>query len=1018
MLGNQLTIIIALSLVFSLGHAPACADDTRRKLYITSTNAVDALNQLATQTDHSLLFDYDLMHSVKVSPIRGDYTLTEALSLMLVNTGYVGSLSNDGLIIITPLAGHLPNQLGRRVGAGNSVEEILVTGSNIRRQFGFQSGAPLKTVSNADIRRSGALDLGDVAARLTVNSGSITSQETGDLIGTRQFNLRALGFGSTLTLINGRRAGLSAVSDATGALFYDHMQLPLAMIERIDVQTDGASSIYGSDAVGGVVNIITRKGFEGLQLTAQYQTASNEAALVTLTSGLKRSGLMMNLYASAYTQTRNHRTDFDWLVRRIHGNGDLTQSRLVSSLGSPGSYRRARVMGTPSADPSSAIINEVGARFADPDCLAASGVLIGDRCGYNFADQVAPIPEERRFSIFSEIEYDFSHQLTLFAEASLSQNMIQRTQGPSSFRNGLVTGGDIFVPADHPFNFWVDDPNNPGNNLIYVAPADWDNDKHNAVDLACECRPQGFEANGFNNNPPFNQDINLDYLRNVVGFEWDTSDSWNLRANYIYSLSKRRFRAENNWNASRLNQAVLNGSFNPFGTSRVTPTLLSPKDGTSRAGNSRETIEFIQNIQRTGSRSIQQVVDITASGDLFSYQGNTVASAIGAQYRKINHRMQPDRLTAAGLGNNPFRSSGLEASQKVFALFGEVAIPLSNQFDIQLAIRHEDYLETVGSSTDPKLTMNWNVSDSISFSGSFGTAFRGPSIPQIGRSTSSVFIDDPVTPGVGNNIPTCGGAGQSNIAVVVTEGSDSLRPEPSRNLNLSGGFKPAKGLDVKLDYWRFSYRDLISADQGPQAIIENDCEDDGVPNDPRVIRTSDGQVLNITSRFTNSGSVVTDGFDLAASYLVRRPDLGNVVLKGWLSYVNKFEVSDANGNLFNGAGSRNFTNRFNSVPQLRANAVVNWRQKNHALDVGLRYIGSYKNDQNADFSIKPWAALDLQYSLDINVLQGQKTSLILGAKNIFNADPPSLGNGQRPAYDDRVHDIRGRSLYVAFRHKI
>jgi outer membrane receptor protein involved in Fe transport len=884
------------------------------------------------------------------------------------------------------------------------VEEIVVTGSHIRQQTGYEGSSPVAIVDFEDIQAAGAQDLVDVASMLTVNSGTIISQETGNLIGTSQFNVRGLGVGSTLTLLNGRRAGISTVSDASGVLFFDSKQLPLAMISRIDVQTDGASSIYGSDAVGGVVNIITRKGFEGFELSARYQDASNESYALNLASGVRTDNAIFNLYATAYGQTRNHRTDFDWLVERIHGNGDLTASRLTSSQGSPGTYRRASVVGIPTTDRSSATITEGGPRYADPDCEAAFGVLRSGRCRFNFADQVAPIPEENRFQVFSEMDIDVSDNLTFFGEFSFSKNEIQRTQGSNVYRNGLVEGGDMFIPADHPFNFWIDDPNDPGNALVYIGPENWDNNIHTAVDLICECRPQGFEANGFNNSPPWNRDIDLNYYRGMVGFDLQLAGTWGIEANYIYSLSERRFRGENNWNSITLNGSLLDGTFNPFGTSRATPNLVSPKDGVSLAGNSMEEILEIMHIRRNQRRALQQVIDFTASGELFDISAGPVMAAFGVQYRKDDFSVEPDSLNSKGLENTPEPSSSQAGTQSVTAAFGEVIIPATEELEIQLAVRYEDYGGTIGSTTDPKIAARWQLNDTVALRGSFGTAFRGPSIPQTGVASSATFLDDPF------------GFGDA-IVVVSTVGSDQLVPESSENLNFGIVLQPLDDLSIKLDYWRFDYKDLITADEGPQAIVDNDFADDGIPNDPRVIRTGSGQLREVTSFFINTGAVKTDGLDVALDYVLPPSGLGDMQLGLAISYVNSFDVENSDGTTFDGVGSRNFTNQFSSLPEYRANAMFGWQKEGHSLNLNARYIDSYDNDQNAGFSIDSWTVVDARYAYEFELFDGQLSRLTIGARNLFDEDPPSLGQDQRPAYDDRVHDIRGRAAYVEFMHQ-
>jgi iron complex outermembrane receptor protein len=148
----------------------------------------------------------------------------------------------------------------------DAVEEIVVTGSHIRRS-GFEGRAPIQIMDAEEIAQLGVNQPVEIIKNLTVNSGSQLYNETNNVAGSAMFNLRNLGLGSTLTLLNGRRAGVSPVADATGTDFLDINQFPVAMIERIEFLTDGASATYGSQAVGGVANIITRKGFEGFEIS-------------------------------------------------------------------------------------------------------------------------------------------------------------------------------------------------------------------------------------------------------------------------------------------------------------------------------------------------------------------------------------------------------------------------------------------------------------------------------------------------------------------------------------------------------------------------------------------------------------------------------------------------------------------------------------------------------------------------------------------------------------------------------
>ena len=202
----------------------------------------------------------------------------------------------------------------------DAVEEIVVTGSHIRRTE-YEGRAPIQIVDAQAIELIGAAQPVEILKELTVNSGSQYYNETNDRAGVSQFNIRNLGLGSTLTLINGKRAGIAAVADATGTDFVDINQFPLAMFQRVEVLTNGASATYGSQAVAGVANIITRKGFEGLEISGGYSTAEIDAWFLNLAAGAQFEQGGFNIYMTYYEQDDQGRSELPWLNDRLNGNG-------------------------------------------------------------------------------------------------------------------------------------------------------------------------------------------------------------------------------------------------------------------------------------------------------------------------------------------------------------------------------------------------------------------------------------------------------------------------------------------------------------------------------------------------------------------------------------------------------------------------------------------------------------------------------------------------------------------------
>ncbi len=910
----------------------------------------------------------------------------------------------------------------------DQVEEIVITGSYIRRSS-FEGTAPVQVIDQENLERIGAVQMVDVLKELTVNSGSQFYNETNNRAGTSMFNVRNLGLGSTLTLVNGKRGGIAAVADDTGTDFLDINQFPINMIERIEVLTDGASSLYGSQAVAGVANIITRKGFEGFEITGGWSESEIEQKDISLAAGSALDRGHFNIYATWYEQDHAFRSDFDWLNERLNPSPET--SRFLSSTGSPGTYRGATLNAQGNAVPTG------GNRIADPDCAGAGGVqrsASDNTCRYLFVDQVGIISAEERVQVFTEFEWEFSDSARYYAEASYSNNVIERGSGGATFNTGSAEGGGFTIPSTHPFNFFVADPSDP-DDILYIGPDTWDNAIHTAVDLQATARPLGREVN----NTPLTQFINreLNYTRFMNGFELDLSDAWSLDLSYSWAKATRVTNAPHNYRSDVYQNLVKNGEWNPFGTRLASPGLVSPKDGTSVAGSSPVTLAQFDTPSASNAKVLEQVTDIVATGDLFEFNGNTVGAAFGAQYRDVQIDIFDDSLEAAGEANEASLSGPVTGAQDVWAIFGELVIPITDGFELQLAVRREDYGGSIGDTTDPKVAFEYRPNDWLGFRGSWGTSFQAPTVRQTASATSSAFIDDPASPtGPGGSL-VCVSTGLNNNITVAVQGSSDLKPQESENYNLGFVFQFENGLNASLDFFHFDYTDLIAQSTGAQAIVNNDCLDDGIANDPRVVRDAGGQLRQVNTEFVNIGQVETQGLDLNASYSVGVGS-GQLVLDGAATYVMDFDVTDG-ATSFDGAGSRNFSNNFSTMPELRAHFGGTYLWGNSSVTGTFRYIDSYKNDQSRNGVVDSWEVFDMQYNYIFPELFGLGgTSLTLGLNNVFDEEPPRLtrldasgnqlpasrpssgglifdGLSDRPGYDDRAgHDLRGRVVYLRF----
>ena len=955
-------------------------------------------------------------------------------------TNKVGKLSAVSAGIAVAL-GASPVTLAQDSRGDDTLEEITVTGSYIRRSE-FDSRAPIQIVDTSDIAAIGAAQPVEVLAELTANSGSQFYNETNDRAGVSQFNIRNLGLGSTLTLLNGKRAGIAAVADASGTDFVDINQYPLAMIQRIEVLTDGASATYGSQAVAGVANIITRKGFEGLEISGGASTSEIDTWHVNLAAGMGNDRGTFNVYGTVYRQGHKERSEFDWMQDRLVGQGDISRSRFLSSTGSPGTYRRATI------DPATGEAQDVpGAdNNPDPTCEAAGGVFLNPAdiggpdsfCRYHFVDQVSVISAEERAQVFSEWEWKFSDDLRYYAEASFSSNVVKRDDGGATLNTGRAVGGGFTIPGDHPFNFFIEDPGNP-EALVYIGPANWDNAIHDGATLRAIARPLGAEVN--NNDRTLHQRRDIQYQRVINGVEFSLPRDWYLDASYMWAKSTISTTSPHTYRSGIFQDLVRDGEWNPFGTRLSDPNLVSPKDGLSVAGNTQLVQDQFDAYGVDSARAIEQVYDLVAAGELYDGPWGSIGGAFGVQYRLSEFVAVPDSLSASGGANEQGISGRIEGDQDVLAFFGEVIVPITDMAEVQLAVRNEDYGEGI-STTDPKLSFEVAINEALGLRGSWGTSFQAPTVRQTASASSSAFLDDPASPTGPGGSTVCTRTGLNNNVTVTVKGAPDLQPQESENFAFGVVFQTDQ-FRASLDYWTFDYTDLIAQDRAPQAIVDAQCPngDTGLPiaADPNVVRDAGGQLREVITTFTNIGQVETDGFDINADYSM---DVGNgtLTIDGGATFVNKFDVdSTGDGTFdFDGAGSRNFRNNFSTMPELRGNLGGSYLWGNHAAVLTLRYIDGYRNDQSFDGEVDSWTTLDGQYSLTLPGLIGDgDTVLTLGINNITDEDPPALTRNNsdgsvitrfnsdgtynrgwidRPGYDDRAgHDLRGRIVYFNFR---
>ena len=849
------------------------------------------------------------------------------------------------------------------------VELILVTGSFVRRSENFESPSPLAVIDSVAIDALGAKSIGDITQTLTINTGAENTPDAftqNATAGTSNMNLRGLGVASTLILLNNKRQVVNAQPNNGGVNFVDTSSLvPMIAIGRMEIVKDGASALYGSDAVAGVVNFITKRDFEGAKITAEYQDGKYGNNKEYVVQGLWGAvGDDSSVMAAISYTNRSPMFTSDRRLSRIQDD--------TSSLGNPGSFFLGA---TPFIDPTGC--EEYGGY---PNLLAPSGTVPGldiGFCGFDFGNTYSFVPDETRVSSYFKGTKEITRDIEWTTEVSYARNRAERGGSPSFPILTFPT-----VPATHPSNVF-------GTPVSFFGRA---------------------VGNGGEGDPANTESDTLRFSTMLTGET--ASGFWEVS----YTAAQNDFLFTVNDTLAQEFQNALRGfggqGCDPFtGTAGVGPCQYFNPFATSYSvlPNSQNVIDSFTGQQQIDSESNLEVFEAFVSTELFDMDAGSAGLAFGLQYRYQDLTQDYDALSNQDRFSFVIGNADIYGEQDVWAAFAELALPVTEDLDVQLALRYEDYGGTTGDTVDPKVAASWRATDNFSLRGSFSTSFRAPSIFQRdGGATSLNQMVDPLT-------------GSAAFAAARASGNEDLVPEESTAYNIGFSYEPVDDWSIEVDYWSFDFTDLI-IQENFQAILNAN------PQDPeRVIRAGDplnGPLLQVNTTYVNASSLETSGLDIVSSYRIDS-DYGSFTPTLNATYILAYDLVDPQAGDIDGLGLRNFSNIGVSTPELRLNLGLNWSVDNHSANLFVRYIDSYKDDQNcADGTlysdactegykgIDSLVTVDMQYNMDLGAMLDTQTSYVLtiGGTNVTDQDPPQVFTNS--GFDSKVHDPRGRQIYA------
>jgi len=856
-------------------------------------------------------------------------------------------------------------------------EEIIVVGSRIGQGGEFESTSPITIVSHDEILKSGYNNLQQLLEKIPA-SGNGTFSTRGNnqdstANGASAISLRGLGADATLVLVNGRRVAISPFGESITTNFVDINAIPVSAIERVEVLKDGASAVYGSDAVAGVVNIVLRKDFDGFEVTAGYgdvtsgSNSETTASAIWGTSSDDGNVTIIFDYFKNDTLYNTERGSMGSADQTSHGGEDFRSSR-----GYPGAFNVQ--YGVPStANPP--------AGLADPSCPPARlGLGPPQNCFFDYGPFNLLTPESERSGLMLLGNRTFGG-VELFTEIAVQHNTSVAQGAPTPLDGDAL----LTVPITHPNNPFpttnsADDP------LTSISIR-----RYRTVDAGAR-----------------QWDIETDNLRALVGLRGTMNDwDWEVAAQRGRSESQQTGDRSMGWVRTDFLQTEINaGRYNPFGAT-VNPASVIDSITTS--------------LVRQGTSDLT-AFDATITGDLFDMSAGSVRMAAGVEYRDESVSDVPDDQFQRGLIFGT-ESVSAAAQRDNWSAFVEFSVPLLENLELQIAGRYDDYSD-FGDTTNPKVALRWAVTDTFAVRGSWGQGFRAPSLAQIGLGPSdeSQFFQDTYL---------CADQGTSPCPVldytIRFSGNSSLQPEESETYNFGLVWQPTDALDISVDYWDILQENKI--DEVPFGFLyQQFCNVQSSTVCQRLAPLpgdSLGELTRINASFINIGEQSAKGVDLLVNY-TREVRSATVTLGFNYSHLLDFERVELNS-AGTGLISRDLTGEY-EYPEDRFAFTSDWQIGEWGIHTALNYIGEFEDTPDVDFdgvldydtNTTPKVDAFVTINLQVSYTGMQNTTFILGADNVMDEDPPfATGDGDADLYGyvSSQHSPRGRFIYTKMTYR-
>ncbi|MYM70969.1 TonB-dependent receptor [Duganella sp. FT134W] len=883
------------------------------------------------------------------------------------------------------------------------IQRVEITGSSIKR-VDAETSLPVQVVTKADIAKTGASSTEELLQSISAfSSAGGVSNATGagtSTGGLSSISLRGLGSTRTLVLVNGRRLAAFAGSDGSSV---NVNAIPLAAIERVEVLKDGASGVYGSDAVAGVVNFILSKRVEGIEVTGTYgspsESGGGQNGRASITGGYNNDALSIVASGSyekekaLFGRDRSYAasaTRLPYYNSTATGLGNIQGSFTPGPGGGPdaGFSTGGSGYGNPLA---------IGDKCSTIKMATLQGGAKGSPyCAYDSGPDVGLTPDRELYNFTSNLNYKLNENHELFADLLYSQSKITQTYQASPARASFFETDGQFAAqgVDAALLLY---PSNPAYQSIavpYLTSQGY---------TSLIGKPLSITSRVFDFGPRQNVDT-AKQARIVVGAKGSLSFG-----DYEVGLSH---------NESKLESAVTSGYFSQVAYAKI----INASNWNPWAAGGVQTGALADQLKSAAfsgtflnAKSTSDALDAKITGDFFKVAGITPQYAVGLQSRKEKYVTDPSAAyesgDISGLGGSVVP---IDRSRTVNSVFGELSVPVLKNLDVNLSARDDKYND-VGNSANWKGNFMWRATKEIALRGSYGTGFRAPSLVDLWTpqtlGTSEQF-NDPATHQNGLQVNALSG------------GNPNLKPEKSKQYSVGLVWQPVASTSIVVDFFNINIRDILATPSAQEIVSRFRAGDSAYAG---LVTLRDNEIVSIRSTLANTGNANVQGIDLSANWKDNF-SFGKLSVDLNGTYMDDFNQTSPGGDISHKVGT---------IVDYSGNPVIG------AQNGGV--ILRWKHNLAGTWSNGPWATTLIQrfrtgyevghdlndnrvfigaeaiYDANVTWKGIKNLTLALGVRNLFDKQPQTIGtavtNQFQAGYDINQYDPRGRFVYVTAGYK-